>query len=169
VTAFFQWFGKLHRRVYALNGAFGRRLAWIPCLVLTTTGRKSGQARDTVLVYADDPDSGGPARVVVASNGGEDRPPAWLLNIQADPAVHVQVGDEHDDATARVVMPDDADYARVARRLDLRRNTLAVAVHRMRRRLRELIRAELVQTTTDSASLESEIRDMHSSCDRVVK
>jgi deazaflavin-dependent oxidoreductase (nitroreductase family) len=115
VTAFFHWFGKLHRRVYALNGAFGRRFAWIPCLVLTTTGRKSGQARDAVLVYADDPDSDGPARVVVASNGGEDRPPAWLLNIQADPAVHVQVGDQHDDATARVVMPDDADYARLWR------------------------------------------------------
>jgi deazaflavin-dependent oxidoreductase (nitroreductase family) len=109
VIAFFHWFGKLHRRVYAWNGALGRRFAWIPCLVLTTTGRKSGQSRDSVLVYADD----GATRVVVASNGGADRPPAWLLNVQADAHVHVQVGDERYDATARVVTPTDPDYARL--------------------------------------------------------
>jgi deazaflavin-dependent oxidoreductase (nitroreductase family) len=113
VIAFFHWFGKLHRRVYARNGRLGRRLAWIPCLVLTTTGRKSGRSRDSVLVYADDPEAGVPTRVVVASNGGDDRPPAWLLNVQADPAVHVQVGDEHYDATASVVTPADADYVRL--------------------------------------------------------
>ena len=54
MIAFFHWFGKLHRWVYARNGAIGRRFAWVPCLVLTTTGRKSGLARDSVLVYADD-------------------------------------------------------------------------------------------------------------------
>ena len=109
MQAFFNWFGQLHRRVYALNGAVGRRFAWIPCLVLTTTGRRTGQARDSVLVYADD----GATRIVVASNGGSDRAPAWLLNVQADPAVHVQVGEERYDATARVVTPDDADYTRL--------------------------------------------------------
>jgi deazaflavin-dependent oxidoreductase (nitroreductase family) len=110
VTAFFHWFGKLHRRVYALNGTLGRRFAWVPCLVLTTRGRKSGLERDSVLVYADD---GAIARVVVASNGGDDRPPAWLLNVQSDPAVHVHVGNERYDATARIVTPDDGDYARL--------------------------------------------------------
>jgi deazaflavin-dependent oxidoreductase (nitroreductase family) len=109
MNAFFHWFGTLHRRVYALNGALGRRFAWIPCLVLTTTGRKSGAARDSVLVYADD----GSARVVVASNGGDDRPPGWLFNVQADPAVSVQVGAERYDATARVVTPADDDYTRL--------------------------------------------------------
>ena len=116
MLTFFHWFGKFHRRVYARNGAVGRRLAWIPCLVLTTTGRKTGQARDSVLVYADDPASpsrGRGARVVVASNGGDDKPPAWLLNLQADGAVHVQVGNERYDARARVVTPDDADYLRL--------------------------------------------------------
>ncbi len=111
MLSFFHWFGKLHRRVYALNGTVGRRFAWIPCLVLTTTGRKSGQQRDSVLVYADDQTGGG--RVVVASNGGDDKPPAWLLNVQADGAVHVQVGNEQYDATARVVTPGDADYVRL--------------------------------------------------------
>ena len=109
MNAFFNWFGKLHRRVYALNGTLGRRFAWIPCLVLTTTGRKSGQRRDSVLVYADD-DS---ARVVVASNGGSDRAPGWLFNVQSEPSVQVQVGNERYDATARVVTPDDADYTRL--------------------------------------------------------
>jgi deazaflavin-dependent oxidoreductase (nitroreductase family) len=111
VNTFFHWFGTLHRRVYALNGRLGRRFAWIPCLVLTTTGRKSGQRRDSVLVYADDHDGGG--RVVVASNGGDDRPPGWLLNVQAEPAVNVQVGDDRYDATARVVTPDDTDFSRL--------------------------------------------------------
>jgi deazaflavin-dependent oxidoreductase (nitroreductase family) len=87
----------------------GRRFAWIPCLVLGTRGRRSGLSRDSVLVYADD----GDRRVVVASNGGDDRPPAWLLNAQADPAVQVQVGNDRYDAIARVVTPDDGDYARL--------------------------------------------------------
>jgi deazaflavin-dependent oxidoreductase (nitroreductase family) len=111
VLDFFHWFGKLHTRVYALNGTLGRRFAWIPCLVLSTTGRKSGQRRASVLVYADDLVGGG--RVVVASNGGDDKPPAWLLNVQADDAVHVQVGNEQYDATARVVVVGDADYVRL--------------------------------------------------------
>lgn len=111
MNAFFHWFGKLHRRVYAFNGAIGRRFAGIPCLVLSTTGRKSGQRRDSVLVYADDPVGGG--RVVVASNGGSDRPPGWLFNVQADHAVHAQVGDEQYDATARVVTPTDPDFTRL--------------------------------------------------------
>jgi RNA polymerase sigma factor (sigma-70 family) len=56
--------------------------------------------------------------------------------------------------------PDEADYARVAAALNLRRNTLAVAVHRLRHRLRELIREELAQTTVDRVDLEFEIRDL---------
>jgi F420H(2)-dependent quinone reductase len=111
VNAFFHWFGKLHRWVYARNGAVGRRFAWIPCLVLTTTGRKSGQRRDSVLVYAEDTTSG--ARVVVASNGGSDHPPGWLFNLQADPTVRVQVGNDRYDATARVVTPDDDGFTRL--------------------------------------------------------
>ncbi len=69
-----------------------------------------------MLVYADDTATipgGSGGRVVVASNGGDDKPPAWLLNVQADSAVHVQVGNERYDATARVVTPGDADYVRL--------------------------------------------------------
>ncbi len=64
--------------------------------------------------------------------------------------------------------PDDADYERVATKLNMRRNTLAVAVHRMRHRLRELVREELAQTTVNQAELESEIRDLRSALGRAI-
>jgi RNA polymerase sigma-70 factor (ECF subfamily) len=53
--------------------------------------------------------------------------------------------------------PDEEDYARAATTLNLRRNTLAVAVHRLRHRLRELVREELAQTTVDRNDLEAEL------------
>ena len=56
--------------------------------------------------------------------------------------------------------PDDADYTRVAAVLNLRRNTLATAIHRLRHRLRELIRQELAQTVASDAELESEMYDL---------
>lgn len=56
--------------------------------------------------------------------------------------------------------PGEADYARVAAALGLRPNTLAVAVHRMRHRLRELVRAELAETTGSEGDLEQEIADL---------
>ena len=56
--------------------------------------------------------------------------------------------------------PDEADYARAAAELNMRRNTLAVAVHRLRHRLRELVRAEVAETTMANADLEAELRDL---------
>ena len=58
--------------------------------------------------------------------------------------------------------PDEADYARAADALNLRRNTLAVAVHRLRHRLRELVREELKQTTSGREELETELRALRS-------
>lgn len=54
--------------------------------------------------------------------------------------------------------PDASDYARIAAALGLRRNTLAVTVHRLRQRLRELVRAELLETVGDNAQLDEELR-----------
>jgi len=56
--------------------------------------------------------------------------------------------------------PDDEDYARVAAKLDMRRNTLAVSVHRLRLRLRELVQEEVTQTAVDRAGLETELREL---------
>jgi deazaflavin-dependent oxidoreductase (nitroreductase family) len=70
----------------------GERLGWsfdnMPALELTTTGRKSGQPRAVMLTS---PLQEGSAVVVVASRGGDDRPPAWLLNLQAKPEVEVSL------------------------------------------------------------------------------
>lgn len=65
--------------------------------------------------------------------------------------------------------PDEADYARVAAALNLRRNTLAVAVHRMRHRLQELVRAELAQTTIGRDEMESELRELRNSLGAVLR
>jgi len=61
--------------------------------------------------------------------------------------------------------PDDADYARAAAKLGLRRNTLAVAVHRLRHRLRELIEAELADTAHAETDLQAELHDLRSALD----
>src|SRR2546430_2361254 len=86
----------------------GDDLIGVPTLLLRTTGRRSGAARTNALVYARDGDD----YLVVASNGGADRPPAWLYNLQADSNVGIQVGRERRTARARVVEPSDPDYAR---------------------------------------------------------
>ena len=109
MKAFFDRFAKLHAWVYRHSGRLVRRFAWIPCLVLSSTGRSSGLPRDSVLVYADD----GDRRVVVASNGGSDRPPGWLFNVRADLSVEVQVGDDRYAAMAQIVDVDDPEYARL--------------------------------------------------------
>jgi RNA polymerase sigma-70 factor (ECF subfamily) len=56
-----------------------------------------------------------------------------------------------------VETPDSADYSRVAALLGMKPNTIAVHVHRLRRRLRELIREELVQTVSDAEGLDAEL------------
>lgn len=59
--------------------------------------------------------------------------------------------------------PDEAEYARAAEDLHLRRNTLAVAVHRLRHRLRDLVREELAETTSNRAEMEEELRTLRGS------
>jgi F420H(2)-dependent quinone reductase len=84
------------------------RFTWlggVPCLLLRTTGRKSGQERTAALVYLKD----GENFVVVASNGGGDHPPAWLLNIQKNPEVGVQIGRERMPMRARVADPQERE------------------------------------------------------------
>ena len=53
--------------------------------------------------------------------------------------------------------PDDADYASLAASLGMRTNTIAVHVHRLRRRLRELMREELLQTVSSADEVETEM------------
>jgi deazaflavin-dependent oxidoreductase (nitroreductase family) len=79
-----------HRTVLAASGGhLGWHTANMPVLKLTTTGRKSGQARSVMLTT---PAQDGDAIVIVASRGGDDRHPAWYLNVQEHPDVDVVVG-----------------------------------------------------------------------------
>lgn len=77
----------VHRAMIAVS--FGR-LGWTvqgnPALELTTTGRRSGRPRATMLTS---PLQIGDALVVVASRGGDDHHPAWFLNLEADGGVRV--------------------------------------------------------------------------------
>src|SRR5262249_48963640 len=67
-------------------------------LKLTTIGARTGQERNTVLGYFDDPDAPR-AMVIVASAGGSARHPDWYFNLAKHPdQVWVQVGDRRDHA-----------------------------------------------------------------------
>ena len=68
-----------------------------PVCLLTTIGRKSGEPRTAPLIYLRD----GQRFIVVASQGGSPRHPAWYLNLQANPAVTIQVGRETYSLVAR--------------------------------------------------------------------
>ncbi len=103
-------FVRFHRWLYRVSGGrFGHRLVGAPSLVLTTTGRKSGQRRASVLVYAPD----GDRYVVAASNYGGDHHPGWFFNVAANPAVEVQVGRRKIGATGRVVERSDPEHPRL--------------------------------------------------------
>ena len=68
----------LHRFVYRMSGGWiGGRLPGQRFLLLTTRGRRTGLERTQPLLYVRDGDD----FVVVGSNGGDDRPPAWWLNL----------------------------------------------------------------------------------------
>ncbi|WP_187590255.1 nitroreductase family deazaflavin-dependent oxidoreductase [Gordonia sp. OPL2] len=69
----------------------------VPVCLLTTTGRKSGEPRTAPLLYL----RKGETFVLVASQGGLPKNPAWYLNLTADPAVSIQVGKDTHDLVAR--------------------------------------------------------------------
>lgn len=72
-------------------------------LILFTQGRKSGQQRSHALIFREH----GDAYLVVASKGGAAAPPAWFVNLQADPHVEVQIKGERFAATARVATAEE--------------------------------------------------------------
>ncbi len=81
--------GRIHRALYRLTaGALGSKLAGKPMLLLTTIGRKTGKSRTTPLQYLED----GENLVIVASNGGNPRHPAWWFNLERNPEAEAQVG-----------------------------------------------------------------------------
>jgi deazaflavin-dependent oxidoreductase (nitroreductase family) len=81
--------GKFNAPVYRLTrGRVGGKLGKAPILLLTTTGRKSGQPRTAPVLYLAD----GDRFVVINTNAGNDKTPAWSLNLRANPEADVEVG-----------------------------------------------------------------------------
>jgi deazaflavin-dependent oxidoreductase (nitroreductase family) len=80
---------RTHRALIAASGGWaGRSFSGMPVVELTTTGRKSGQPRSTMLTS---PYQEGERTYVVASRGGDDQNPAWLLNLADNPEVTVSI------------------------------------------------------------------------------
>ena len=81
---------RVHRIVLgATRGRLGWRASGMPVIELTTTGRRSGQPRETMLTS---PYQEGSTIVIVASRGGDDHHPAWYLNLRDHPEVTVSMG-----------------------------------------------------------------------------
>ena len=101
---------QIHQKVYEGSGGWvGHRALGKPTLLLHTVGRRSGQPRTAALVYAKDDGR----YIVVASKGGAPEPPGWLLNLQSQPEVDVQVGRDRGPARATVIQRGDPDYDRL--------------------------------------------------------
>ena len=83
----------------------------MPVLLLTTTGRRTGQSRTQVLAYyrdtSDENARDGDSYVLVASHFGRDRHPAWYVNLLAQPRAQVQIGRRHMSVAARTATPDE--------------------------------------------------------------
>lgn len=102
-NAQWEWVAEQTRTYLATNGAEGHESNGIHQLILVTTGRRTGVARRTCLIYG----KAGEDFVVVASNAGADEDPEWFKNLLADPSVGVQAGDRRFTARARVATPDE--------------------------------------------------------------
>jgi deazaflavin-dependent oxidoreductase (nitroreductase family) len=94
-----RWAGKLNTPLYRLSGGrVGGSVGRAPVLLLTTTGRKSGQKRTAPVVYLRD----GERMVVINTNAGNAKVPAWSLNLAAEPRAEVEVGKGKIAVLARV-------------------------------------------------------------------
>jgi deazaflavin-dependent oxidoreductase (nitroreductase family) len=97
-----KYLGALHCLLYRVSGGrIGGRLWDLPVVLLTTTGRRTGTKRTVPLCSIRDGDD----VVVIASYGGLDRPPAWWLNLGADPQAELQEGRSRRAVSARNADP----------------------------------------------------------------
>lgn len=93
-----RWVGKLNVPVYRLSGGrVGGRVGKAPVLLLTTTGCRSGERRTCPVVYL----AQGPNVVLIDTNAGNERLPAWSRNLSACPEAEVEVGRQRRAVQAR--------------------------------------------------------------------
>jgi deazaflavin-dependent oxidoreductase (nitroreductase family) len=97
-------FGAEHvKRYLETDGAEGHDWRGTTALILTTTGRRSGQERSTPLIYG----TNGDDYLVVASKGGAKQHPGWYLNLSEHPEVTVQVRGDRFAARARTANAEE--------------------------------------------------------------
>jgi F420H(2)-dependent quinone reductase len=96
--------GKLNVPLYRLSGGrLGNKIGRAPVLLLTTTGRRSGQQRTAPVLYLAD----GERLIVIGSNAGNVREPAWSLNLKANPDAEVEIRRARRRVRARVAEGDE--------------------------------------------------------------
>ncbi len=104
---------RVHRFLYRVSGGrIGGRVGGVSVLLLANVGRKTGRRRETPLLYIEDESRW----VVVASNAGDDRNPAWWLNLTSNPDAEIRVKTERHKVRARRASPEEK--ARLWPRLD---------------------------------------------------
>jgi deazaflavin-dependent oxidoreductase (nitroreductase family) len=97
-------FGAEHVRVYReTKGDRGYRWRGTTILLLTTTGRTSGEPRTTPLIHVTD----GDRWVVIASKGGAPDHPDWYKNLQADPQATIEVAADEVPVVATTAEGDE--------------------------------------------------------------
>lgn len=102
---YFKAFTDFHRTVFlASKGRIAGQLIGMPVVMLTTTGRKSGKHRHSMLTS---PLEVGDSVVLVASYGGDDRHPTWLLNLREHPQVEATMRGVRRQMTARIATGDE--------------------------------------------------------------
>ncbi|MBS1884273.1 MAG: nitroreductase family deazaflavin-dependent oxidoreductase [Actinobacteria bacterium] len=91
--------GRLNVPLYRLSGGrLGGKVNDGPVLLLTTTGRKSGEPRTAPILYL----AHGNAMILIDTNGGNEKLPGWSYNLKAKPAGEVQIGKRKFAVSARI-------------------------------------------------------------------
>jgi deazaflavin-dependent oxidoreductase (nitroreductase family) len=81
----------------------GKSMGDRPLLLLTTVGRRSGEARTSPMMYV----PSGDRYLVIASNNGAAEDPQWFRNLTADPSVTVELAGDRFEARAEPLSGDD--------------------------------------------------------------
>jgi deazaflavin-dependent oxidoreductase (nitroreductase family) len=101
-----RWTGKLNVPLYRLSGGrLGSKVGDGPVLLLTTTGRKSGQQRTAPVLYLER----GDAMILIDTNGGNEKLPGWSHNLKAKPEAEVEIGRHKTRVSARVAEGTERD------------------------------------------------------------
>ncbi len=103
--AFYKVGTGIHRALFNVSkGRFFGKAFGMPFIELLTIGRRSGKERSTMLTV---PIVDGERLVLVASFGGDDRHPAWYLNLQANPEVRATIAGSTRTMIARTATEEE--------------------------------------------------------------